>query len=203
MWLLNKFVIIFSFICLIWTLAWHCYFQHGHCGVLEGVRGPCSFCVCVLLEHLDWDSIYGINKCHFQPSFLKIPILLNNKTASIERIVWILKATTYSFSKKLPVILQWALLMFAISTIIWGVFLLSCLTDRWWKWRLVSLNYLFKNKGKKGQVKIVYCHFISIYCNCLKSKHSWKTHNETLEQIMWKKCSMASNACWRVTEEED
>lgn len=35
-----------------------------------------------------------------------------------------------------------------------------------------DLQWCYQNKGKEGRVIIAQCHLISIYCNCLKSKHS-------------------------------
>lgn len=35
-----------------------------------------------------------------------------------------------------------------------------------------DLQWCYQNKGKKGRVKIAHCCLISIYYNCLKSKHS-------------------------------
>lgn len=48
-----------------------------------------------------------------------------------------------------------------------------------------DLQWCYQNKGKEGWVKTAYCHLNSIYYNCLKSKYSWKTNNETSEQTIF------------------
>lgn len=52
-----------------------------------------------------------------------------------------------------------------------------------------DLQGCYQNKGKEGQVKILPCYLISIYCNCLTSKHWWKIHNETLEKATYLRIS--------------